>query len=76
MAVVGFSQKAIAKRSLEKLFVLGQDYKILLYLKDEQDFDRHGGHNKNTILLNIKTFKLFCGASFFFGFFFVFSISI
>jgi len=33
------------------------DYKILLCNLQEQS--SHGGHNKKTIMLNIKTFKLF-----------------
>jgi hypothetical protein len=34
----------------------------LLNLKDKQDLTqkKHGGHNKQNIMLNIKTFKLFC----------------
>jgi hypothetical protein len=56
---LGFSQKAMAKRSLEKNFILDLDYKILLCKSADQD-SMHGGHNKEIIMLNIKTFKLFC----------------
>ena len=52
-----FSQKDNAKRLLEKYFILDKDY-ISFTLKDEQK--GRGGSNKETILLNIKTFKLFC----------------
>ena len=54
---LGFSQKAHAKTCLEKNFVIENDYKILLsQLRDRE----HGGHNKQTIMLNIRTFKKFC----------------
>ncbi len=57
---LGFSQKAMAKRSLEKYFIIDKDYKVLLCRSAEQTNDTKGGHNKQTILLNIRTFKLFC----------------
>jgi phage anti-repressor protein len=57
---LGFSQKSAAKKMLEKHFTLDIDYKVLLYQLDEQTNDGRGGHNKETIMLNIKTFKLFC----------------
>ena len=57
---LGFTQKANAKRVLEKNFTINSDYKILLFKIEEQDKDQHGGHNKQTILLNINTFKLLC----------------
>lgn len=56
---LGFSQKAMAKRSLEKNFTMDLDYKILLCHTADQD-SMHGGHNKQIIYLNIKTFKLLC----------------
>jgi len=56
---LGFSQKDKAKRLLEKNFKMNIDYKILLYPQSEQKLGR-GGHNKEIIMLNIKTFKLFC----------------
>ena len=55
-----FTQKIAAKRLLEKNFVLDKDYKILLCQQTKQKKGQHGGHNKDTIMLNIKTFKLFC----------------
>jgi len=57
---LGFTQKISAKRVLEKNFIADKDYKILLYKMVDQDRDQHGGHNKQTIMLNIKTFKLLC----------------
>jgi hypothetical protein len=52
-----FSQKDNAKRLLEKFFKIDIDYKIIQ--NDRQQKGR-GGHNKEKIMLNIKTFKLFC----------------
>jgi len=57
---LGFSQKAVAKRTLDKYFIIDKDYKVLLCRSAEQTNDGRGGHNKETILLNIRTFKLFC----------------
>ena len=54
---LGFSQKDASKRLLEKNFILDKDYKCF-HKKEEQK--GRGGNNKETILLNIKTFKLFC----------------
>ena len=56
---LGFSTKQKAKLLLEKNFVINKDY-ILLNLQDKQTNDCRGGHNKQTFLLNIHTFKLFC----------------
>jgi len=57
---LGFSQKDSAKRVIEKHFVLNKDYKILVHNLSEQKVDGRGGHNKQTILLNVQTFKLLC----------------
>jgi len=73
---LGFNKKCNAKLTLEKNFVINKDYKILLLNVQEQDFMTndneivphpkkesklsHGGHNKETIMLNVKTFKKFC----------------
>jgi hypothetical protein len=56
---MGYNQKFKAKTSLEKNFKLDIDYKILLCQPAQQKNVR-GGHNKETILLTIRTFKLFC----------------
>jgi phage anti-repressor protein len=55
---LGFSQKIRAKELLEKYFKLNIDYKINLPAKKEKN--GRGGSNKEKIMLNIKTFKLFC----------------
>lgn len=57
---LGFNQKVKAKSLLEKNFVLDKDYKTLLSLQVKQSNDTRGGHNKQTILLNLRTFKLLC----------------
>ena len=57
---LGFSSKHNSKRLLEKNFKLDIDYKILLLQDAKQDIYTHGGNNKETILLTIRTFKLFC----------------
>ena len=57
---MGFSQKAMAKRCLEKHFIHDKDYKNSLCRMAKQDGEQHGGHNKETILLNVHTFKRFC----------------
>ena len=59
---LGFSTKQKALLLLEKHFKLNSDYIRSLNLKVKQDLKikKHGGQNKETILLNIKTFKLFC----------------
>ena len=57
---LGFNQKYGAKRMLERHFIQGVDYKILVPRSGDQDGTSHGGHNKEIIMLNVKTFKLFC----------------
>jgi hypothetical protein len=56
---LGFSQKDAAKRVLDKNFVIDTDYKLLLCQPVEQKKGR-GGHNKEVIMMTVKTFKLFC----------------
>lgn len=71
---IGFNQKYNAKHMLEQNFMIDIDYKIiapecsgaknnnkiLLNQKSEQTKPTRGGHNKETIKLTIRTFKLFC----------------
>jgi hypothetical protein len=73
---LGFSQKIKAKELLQKNFIIDKDYKILLSHEVKQDFIinedeivphpkkesklSHGGHNKETVMLNVKTFKKLC----------------
>jgi len=56
---LGFGQKVKAKLLLERHFILEKDY-ILLSQSGKQTTHTKGGHNKETILLNIVTFKKFC----------------
>jgi hypothetical protein len=57
---LGFVQKSNAKVVLLKHFIKDIDYKVLLMQPHEQNKKGSGGHNKETILLNINTFKLLC----------------
>ena len=57
---LGFLNKANSKRLLEKQFIIDKDYKILLTKPSEQKKHVKGGHNKETIMLNVETFKKFC----------------
>lgn len=57
---LGFSQKVKAKVLLEKHFLIDIDYKVLLSRLGKQTDQTKGGHNKETIMLTIRTFKLFC----------------
>lgn len=54
---IGFARKDHCKRVIEKNFVKNTDFQVLLRRAGEQV---HGGHNKETILLNIDTFKALC----------------
>lgn len=54
---LGFSRKDNAKHLLKKQFEENIGYKILLLNVTEQV---HGGHNKETIVMNVDTFKDFC----------------
>jgi hypothetical protein len=53
----GFSQKVNAKTLLEKHFVIEKDY---ILQQNQQSSGTRGGHNKETFLLNTKTFKSMC----------------
>jgi len=57
---LGFGQKVNAKRVLEKHFLINLDYKLLLCQVAKQTNTAKGGHNKETFMLNINTFKKFC----------------
>ena len=57
---LGFQSKFNAKRILEKTFINETDYKLLLRQPAKQTDNTKGGHNKETIMLTIRTFKLFC----------------
>ena len=53
-------QKVNAKTLLEKQFVIDKDYTKPLLLQQKQTSLHRGGHNKETFMLNIKTFKALC----------------
>ena len=59
---LGFKQKCNAKRVLEKHFRLNIDYKTSFSNLHEKEDDekKHGGSKKEKIMMNVKTFKLFC----------------
>ena len=58
---LGFSTKQKAKELLVKHFVKDIDYKNLLNPQVKQYTDQQrGGHNKETIVMNIRTFKKLC----------------
>ena len=57
---VGYSSKAHSKNLLEKNFIMNKDYKYLLAQPREQRSHTRGGHNKETYMLTIETFKKFC----------------
>lgn len=59
---LGFSTKQKALFLLEKNFENNKDYKKMLnqLVKQECEEKKHGGHNKEIYMLNIKTFKLIC----------------
>jgi phage anti-repressor protein len=56
---LGFQSKFNSKRLLETQFIINKDY-ILLIPTAKQTTHIKGGHNKETFMLNIKTFKKFC----------------
>jgi len=52
-----FSTKQKSKELLEKNFIINKDY-ISLSHEGKQTTNIKGGHNKETFMLNIKTFKI------------------
>ena len=56
---LGFNQKVKAKVLLENHFIINKDY-ISLSHEGKQSPHIKGGHNKETFMLNIKTFKKYC----------------
>jgi hypothetical protein len=69
---LGFSRKEKCKRLLHQHFVENVDYKVTDDIRFEPDekaaspigeasfTNKHGGHNKETILLTVNTFKKLC----------------
>jgi hypothetical protein len=57
---LGYCQKAMAKRTLEKYFYAEKDYKISICRSADRDKEHHGGQNREQIMLTVQTFKMFC----------------
>jgi len=57
--LLGFQQKSNAKLLLEKNFLINKDYIFRNSNSVNIDKRGRGGHNKETILLTVNTFKLF-----------------
>jgi hypothetical protein len=57
---LGFSQKAPAKYLLEKQFVVDIDYKFIALEHSKANKSMRGGHNKEIIMISVKTFKSLC----------------
>ena len=57
---MGFQQKYHAKHLLEKYFCNNNDYKIFAPELAGAKKEGRGGHNKEVILMTIRTFKLMC----------------
>jgi hypothetical protein len=57
---LGFNQKVKAKVLLENHFKINIDYIKSLSHEGKQSSHIKGGHNKETFMLNIKTFKKYC----------------
>lgn len=57
---VGFAQKVKATALLDKHFIINKDYILLGSQPGKQKTNTRGGHNKETFMLNVITFKKFC----------------
>jgi phage anti-repressor protein len=59
---LGFTLKENAKRMLTKHFNVNIDFKNLARQEGQpsSNGEKWGGHNKQIVMMNIKTFKLFC----------------
>jgi len=57
---LGFLQKVKAKVLLERNFILNTDYINPLSTPGKQSLHAKGGQNKETFMMTVKTFKLFC----------------
>jgi phage anti-repressor protein len=53
---MGFSQKVTAAKHLTKRFVVGIDFTVSKLMST----GKHGGHNKELIMMNVDTFKQMC----------------
>jgi phage anti-repressor protein len=57
---LGFSTKQHAKTLLTKYFICENDYKTSLTQSRKRSKESKGGQNKQSIMLNIHTFKRLC----------------
>jgi hypothetical protein len=57
---LGFTLKSSAKRVLEKHFKLNVDYQKSSLRRSREQENTPGGSQKEKIMMNVKTFKLFC----------------
>jgi phage anti-repressor protein len=58
--MIGFVNKANAKKTLKNNFTEGSDYQTLLIRRDEQKLETRGGSNNEKIMMNVDTFKNMC----------------
>lgn len=60
--MIGFANKANAKRTLKNNFVLNENYKIIFIPRDENStiIQKDRGRQEENIMLNIDTFKNLC----------------
>jgi phage anti-repressor protein len=58
--MLGFANKANAKRTLKNNFIENEDFKIVFIPKDEKPKNDLGGRPEEDIMLNIDTFKNLC----------------
>lgn len=57
LKMLGFAHKGNAKRTLEKNFIQGEDYKVIKLPRDKK---QNAGRCEEQIMLNIDTFKNLC----------------
>ena len=60
MTCISFSIKQKAKILLENQFIKDSDYKLLLNPQVKQSVQTKWGDNKETIMLIIRIFKIYC----------------
>jgi anti-repressor protein len=59
--MIGFAKKGNAMKTIKSNFTENEDYKVLLFPTEKQKTEEsRGGHNKETVMLNVDTFKNLC----------------
>jgi phage anti-repressor protein len=60
--MIGFANKGNAMKTIKNNFTKDEDYKIMLFRTEKQKniTKNRGGHNHETVMLNIDTFKNLC----------------